>query len=42
MKKITLNRPPPRMAMKVMATRMKGSASCTSAKRITIMSQKPR
>ena len=42
MKKITLNRPPPRMAMNVMATRMKGSASCTSAKRITIMSQKPR
>ena len=27
---------------KVMATRMNGSASCTSAKRITIMSQKPR
>ena len=41
MKKITLNRPPPRMAMNVMATRMKGSASCVG-KRITIMSQKPR
>ncbi|MNY66418.1 hypothetical protein D3C86_2038400 [compost metagenome] len=42
MKKMTLNSPPPRMAMNVMATRMNGSASCTSAKRMTIMSQKPR
>ena len=34
--------PLPRMAMKVMAIRMKGSASCTSAQRIRIRSQMPR
>ena len=39
---IVLVSPPPTMAMKVMASRMKGIASCTSANRMTSMSQKPR
>ena len=34
--------PPPIMAMKVMAKRMKGKASWMSAKRIRIVSQMPR
>jgi hypothetical protein len=42
MNRMMFVRPPPRMEMKVIATRMKGSASCTSTQRISSMSTKPR